>query len=250
MMRQEAYRRMTRFVIKVSIIAVSILAIVLFFFIKFRLDTITIKGSTYYSEQELIGRLKDSPLDSNTLVFYMKHRFGEQKRIPYIEELHYEIKDTHTIEIQVYEKILVGCVKVMGQYMYFDKDGYVTDSTQDRLADVPRIIGLEFDRILLYEKLKIQKDSLYNTILSLTKLILDYEIPVDTIEFSDTDEVTLYIDEITVLLGKQTTYDKAISALVPVLEAGTNEWTSQKMIIDMVHYKDGKGGIIAKPISE
>ena len=129
MMKHNSYRRITGFFTKTSILLACILGVLSFFFIKFRLDTITVIGSKYYTEQELVDRITDSPLASNTLLFYLTHRFGEQKRIPYIEQMDYVMIDTHTMEVQVYEKILVGCVKVMGQYMYFDKDGYVTDST-------------------------------------------------------------------------------------------------------------------------
>ena len=135
--------------------------------------------------------------------------------------------------------------------MYFDKDGYVTDSTKDRLEQVPRIIGLEFDRILLYEKLDIQKDSLYDTILDLTKLIIHYKLPVDTIEFSTYDEVTLYIDNIKVLLGKHIMYDEALSALSGVFTATKqNELAGKELTIDMRNYEAGTEVIIAKPVGE
>ena len=251
MMRQNSYRRITGFFTKTSIVLALILGALLFFLITFRLDTITVIGSNYYSEQELADRMTDSPLDSNTLLFYLTHCFGEQKRIPYIEQIDYTIIDSHTIEAQVYEKILVGCVKVMGQYMYFDKDGYVTDSTQDRLSQVPCITGLEFDRILLHEKLEIQKDSLYDTMLNLTKLLWDYELPVDTIEFSAYDEVTLYIDNIKVLLGKHDMYDEAISALSGVFVATKeNDLAGREMTIDMRKYEAGTEVIVAKPVGE
>lgn len=251
MMKQDSYRRITGFFTKTSIFLACMLGVLSFFFIKFRLDTITVIGSQYYTEQELVDRITDSPLDSNTLLFYLTHRFGEQKRIPYIEQIDYVMTDTHTMEVQVYEKILVGCVKVMGQYMYFDKDGYVTDSTKDRLEQIPRIIGLEFDRILLYEKLAIQKDSLYDTILNLTKLILHYKLPVDTIEFSAYDEVTLYIDNIKVLLGKHAMYDEAFSALSGVFTAThENDLAGQELMIDMRKYEAGTEVIVAKPVEE
>ena len=246
MMKQNSYRRITDFFTKTSILLACMLGVLSFFFIKFRLDTITVIGSNYYTEQELVNRITDSPLDSNTLLFYLTHRFGEQKKIPYIEQIDYVMTDTHTIEAQVYEKILVGCVKVMGQYMYFDKDGYVTESAQEQLPGVPLIKGLEFDRIVLYEKLKIQKDELYDIILNITKLVREYEIPARNVIFNGKGEVELETENCNVSLGKRAAYDLQIQKIADILPSITD----RKLYIDLSGYEGGTEDIIAKPLEE
>ena len=68
-------------------------------------------------------------------------------------------------------------------------------------------------------QLNIQKQSLFNTILELTRLIDDKNIKVNEISFASNYEVTLYTDNVTVLLGKRTSYDEQINALDGILDS-------------------------------
>lgn len=134
----------------------------------------------------------------------------------------------------------------MGQYLYFDKDGYVTESSREQLPGVPLVKGLEFDRILLYEKLDIQGDGLYTVILNITKLLKEYEIPAQTISFNTRREVELTVGTLTVALGKRAAYDipvQKLSDILPTVEG-------RSLLIDLSRYNGGEEDIIAKPKQE
>ena len=146
----------------------------------------------------------------------------------------------------VYEKILVGCVNVMGQYMYFDKDGYVTETATELLPGIPLVKGLEFDRIVLYEPLKIQKSELYDVILNITKLVNEYEIPAISITFDKKGEVQLETEHLSVALGKRSAYDLQIQKLADILPS----LGERKLYVDLSGYNGGEQDIIAKPKEE
>ena len=142
-----------------------------------------------------------------------------QKEIPFIEKYEIEYVDSHSARIIVHEKRVTGCVIVMGRYMFFDKDGIVVETSDTKLDGIPVISGLKFDEIVLFRKLNIQKQSLFDTILDITRLIQNKNIVVNEIEFSSNYEVTLYLDNVTVLLGKRTNYDEQINALKGILDS-------------------------------
>ena len=232
--------------IRFGAIVVIVAAGVLLFAGVFRTESITVEGLSYYTEEAFLDKISSEASRKNTLLFrYEQFRKGEV-RVPYIE--HYDIRTDgkNIIYVKVYEKILVGCVKVMGQYLYFDKDGYVTESSEERLSEVPLIKGLEFDRIVLYDKLKIQKDELYDVILNITKLVREYEIPAECIIFNGKGEVELEVGDISVSMGKRVAYDLQIQKLADILPSVSD----RKLYIDLSGYDGGSEDIIAKPKEE
>lgn len=185
----------------------------------FRITTIRIQGSQRYSEEEMKEFLMTETLDRNSLYFFLKYTYGEKPVMPFIQDFDITLVDNHTVELTVYEKLVTGCVEFMGEYMYFDKDGIVVESSSKRESGVPQIVGLTFQRIALHEEIQIQAQELFETILDLTKLIRQYDIAVDVISFSKEYEVTLTCGNSKVLLGKHEFYDIPLSQLNSILAA-------------------------------
>lgn len=232
--------------IRFGAVVIIVAAGLLLFAGVFRTEEITVEGLSYYSKEEFLEKISGETARKNTLLFrYEQFRKGAV-RVPYIEQYDIHTEGKNVIRIKVYEKILVGCVKVMGQYLYFDKDGYVTESSEERLPDVPLIKGLEFDRIVLYDKLKIQKDELYDVILNITKLVREYEMPAECIIFNGKGEVELEVGDISVSMGKRVAYDLQIQKLADLLPAVSG----RKLYIDLSGYEGGSEDIIAKPKEE
>lgn len=235
-----------KYLIRFVSVVVIIAAVFILFAGVFRTEKITVEGVSYYTEAEFLEKISSETARKNTLLFrYEQFRKGET-RVPYIEHYDIHTEGKNVIHIEVYEKILVGCVKVMGQYLYFDKDGYVTESSEERLPNVPLVKGLEFDRIVLYEKLKIQKDELYDVILNITKLVREYEIPAQCIIFNGKGEVELEVGDNSVSMGKRVAYDLQIQKLADILPSVSG----RKLYINLSGYEGGSEDIIAKPKEE
>ena len=238
--------RRTKYLIRFTT-GIIILAILAWFFVStYRLESIEIKGLTRYTDEEFLGMISGETARKNTLLFRWEQKKNGQKRIPYIEKYEVKAVGNKDISIRVYEKILVGCVNVMGQYMYFDKDGYVTETATELLPGIPLVKGLEFDRIVLYEPLKIQKSELYDVILNITKLVKEYEIPAISITFDKKGEVQLETEHLSVALGKRSAYDLQIQKLADMLPA----LGERNLYVDLSGYNGGEQDIIAKPKEE
>ena len=112
-----------------------------------------------------------------------------------------KITPLNSVKITIYEKKIIGYVNYMGSNMYFDKDGTIVESSTEVIEGIPKITGLNFDSIILYETLPVGSDKVFRLILDTTQILQKYRIAVDKIYISDNKEVTLYIEQIKVELG-------------------------------------------------
>lgn len=231
------------FITLTTLLIVLIAVIVLF--MNFRLENVLVEGTTRYTEEEIKNRLITEKTDQITLFYYLRQHFSDPVSIPFVEKVDVSMENRNTIHVTVYEKLVVGCVEMMGGYLYFDKDGIVVESTKERLEDIPQVTGLKFDKIVLHEKLEIQKEGLFETILNVTKLIKKFELPIDAMRFNSDYELILTSDGIEVLLGRKDFYDEQLGALKNVLEAAGDK----KLSIDMKNYSKNNKKIISKPLN-
>ncbi|WP_051650866.1 cell division protein FtsQ/DivIB [Lachnoclostridium phytofermentans] len=231
------------FITLTTLLIVLIAVIVLF--MNFRLENVIVEGTTRYTEEEIKNRLITEKTDQITLFYYLRQHFSDPVSIPFVEKVDVSMENRNTIHVTVYEKLVVGCVEMMGGYLYFDKDGIVVESTKERLEDIPQVTGLKFDKIVLHEKLEIQKEGLFETILNVTKLIKKFELPIDAMRFNSDYELILTSDGIEVLLGRKDFYDEQLGALKNVLEAAGDK----KLSIDMKNYSKNNKKIISKPLN-
>jgi cell division protein FtsQ len=210
----------------------------------FHIEKVDVVGTKRYTVQQMNEMIFQSKQDYNSLYLYLKYRFFEEPRIPFVEKIDVKMIDNHSVTIFVYEKMVAGCVDFMGEYLYFDKDGIIVESSSQRLEGIPIIKGLEFSEIILNEKLKVQKDELYDVIINITQLIEKYELDVDIVSFNNNYEVTFYCNDIKILLGKKSTYDEVLSDLKNILIEAEGTELSE---IDLSNYNNGTGYIIGKP---
>lgn len=221
-------------------LTVFLLIPIAIFIYTFQLKSISVNGSTRYDSDQIMERLISSKVDSNTLIFYLKYKYFMDKRIPFVEKMSFELADRNSINIRVYDKKIIGCIEFMGDYLYFDKDGIIVESTSNRLNDIPLIKGLKYQKIVLNEKLEVQKEELYEVILNLTQQIEKRELAVNTISFNNKYEVTVDLGDIKAILGKRSTYDEILAKLKNIII----EANGKRLTIDM---RTGNDYFIAKP---
>ena len=211
----------------------------------FRINRIEIVGSERYTEEELKEYLITSRLDENSIFLYLKCKYREKPSIPFIQKMNLEYIDKNTVKVTLYEKVIAGCVEYMGNYMYFDKDGIVEETSVKREEGIPEVVGLKFTRIAMNEEIKIQKQSLFQVILDITKLIKMYELDVQKIQFNSDGEVTLHCGNSIALLGhgNGNYYDKQISNLKNMLKAAKGKAYQY----DLRNYKGPQEDVIAIP---
>ena len=194
----------------------AVLGIIIFLF-SFKIKNVIVVGESKYSEEEIKDFVIRDNLDHNSLYLFLKYKYKEQEQIPFIQHISVKMMDKNTVKLHVYNKAVTGCIEYMGEYLYFDKDGIIVESTTELEEGIPIIKGLSFNRLALNEQIKVQKQELFNTILNLSQLIKQNELQVDVIKFDSQDAVTLYCKDIKVLLGIEEFYDKPLAQLKNIL---------------------------------
>jgi cell division protein FtsQ len=228
-----------------AVVFLVLFFVLLLFFLMFQVKTVTVKGSEYYSEEDIKKKVMSEVTDQNTLLFYLRYRFGKGNDVPFIQQIDVEMTDFSSVEIEVYEKRITGCIRNMNEYIYFDKDGTVMEVSQDKLGSIPYFTGLQVKSYGLYETLEVDDDSVFSTILSFSQLIERYDIPADEIHLSSLSGATMYSGKVKILFGKQKMYDAAVAELNNMLPKVLE--LDQAGVIDMRNFEEGQSTTIFKP---
>lgn len=205
---------------KIIVMAILLLCLMLLFGVLLHFTTITqveVEGNEHYTEQEIKELVMTKKYDYNALYFYWRVRNNKIEEIPFVDTIEVSMVSRDKVRIKVYEKDIIGYVKHLGYYLYFDKEGVVVESSNELMEGVPRIKGITFDNVELNKKLPVEKEEVFKKILSLTKLLDKYEIVPDSINFSKNLSVTLCFEDAKVSMGKDIEDDDKIMKLKQVL---------------------------------
>ncbi len=236
--------------VKILIILVFIaviLAVINYMISKYTIENVYVEGSYHYTEEEIKGFVMDGPLGSNSLYLSMKYKNKGIKNIPFVDVVDVAILTPDTIKITVYEKALAGCIKYMNTYMYFDKDGYVVENSSVKTVGVPQITGLSFEYAILGEPLPVEDASVFNSILTVTKLLSKYGLSADKIYFKPSGEVTVYFGKVKVSLGNE---EDRLEDKLMLLPQFLSELSGKNGTLQMESYDESNGKYTFKPESE
>ena len=204
------------------IIAGIILTLLIIAAFKYVLDNYTVthiyvNGNTHYTNEEIIDMVINDKLSNNSLFLSLKYRDKSIENVPFVEKMDVDIISPDTIRINVYEKSIAGFISYLGHYMYFDRDGIVVESSLEPSDNVPQVLGLDFNYVVLYEKLPVENDKVFSEILDITQLLDKYELNADKIFFDKEYNVYLHFGGVEVSLGTSNFIDEKIIQLQYIL---------------------------------
>ena len=112
-------------------------------------------------------------------------------------------EEESVIDAEISEKYsIVGCIKYTDFYMYFDQDGVVRTSSLEKDENIPLVLGLNFDHVAINDELDIANEDIFRWLLEVVQTLNKYEIKFEKIYISSDYEMTLYIANVKVELGK------------------------------------------------
>ena len=179
----------------------------------FRVRQVTVTGNAYYTKEEVVDLLLDEGSLQNTLLVYLRYKYQEHPEIPFIDDFEVTMDSWQSLKIRVYEKNMVGYVRYLGQDVYFDKDGIVVESSTQELEGIPQISGVTFDSLAIHQPLSVEDPTIFDTILSITKLLTKYDLDPDEIRFGAGGELFRQLGDVKVALGTGENLDEKISRL-------------------------------------
>lgn len=189
---------------------------------------VNISGNVYYSTAEIEELIFQDELDRNPLVIWFRQAAGRMEAIPFVEKYTITIKSLSEADVIVYEKNMVGYVEFLGNYLYFDRDGTVVESSQEHYLDVPQVTGLDMDSVVLSETLPVSDTSVFQTLLTLTQYLSMKTIVwegaeqslnhlVERINFDSAGNVSCYVGDIIVLLGNKNMLEGKLQEMADIL---------------------------------
>ena len=220
--RQELRRQRQKRLLRRTLIFLGVLAVLaLIFVFGFRLKKINVTGNSRYTKEEIMDLIHYDEQYHNTFIFYLQNRNMDVEGIPFIDAIHMDIGGNDTIDVEVVEKIVTGCIDDDGRYIYIDTDGVVCEISDAYEGDVPLLEGLAFEAPVLNQMLTVTDKTIYDSLLNLTLLLKKHEISIERVMFEDDGTMSLEMGDIQVMLGNsQNMEDKIaeLSNLLPNLE--------------------------------
>lgn len=220
--RMEQKRLRLKRLFRRLLMALAVLAVMaLIFIFGFRLRNVNVTGNSRYTKEEILDLIQYDEQYHNTVLFYLEKRHMDIEGVPFINAIHMEIGSNDTINVEVAEKIVTGCIKDGGRYIYIDTDGYVCEISDTRQDNVPLIAGLEFEAPVLNEILNVTDQSVYSSLLNLTLLLKKHELSIEEVIFAEDATMQMQMGKIKVMLGGPENMEDKITELknlMPQLE--------------------------------
>lgn len=239
-MIREERRRKKRRKIGLYIFLVLLLLIALGVFIVinvFTVEQVVVEGNELYSKEQIENMVLNDEYSWNSLYVDLKYRFVDIGEVPFVDTMEVSLDNPHTVRINVYEKGMLGFLYIdtIGQNAYFDKDGFVVETSTEIIEGVPRVNGISCNEVVLYEKLPLENDKVLGNLLNLTQTLKKYNQLPDEIQYNSNLEPILYYEDIQVKVGAEENLSQKIirlSYILPQLKglSGTlhlENWTEE-----------------------
>ena len=239
-MIQEERRRKKRRKIGLYILLILILLIAAGVFIVmnvFTVENVVVEGNELYSSTQIENMVLNDEYSWNSLYVDLKYRFVDIGEVPFVDTMEVSLDNPHTVHIKVYEKGMLGYLYInsIGQNAYFDKDGFVVETSTEVIDGVPKITGISCEEVVLYEKLQLENSDILRDLLNLTQTLKKYNLLPDEIQYDSNMEPVLYYGTIQVKIGSEDNLSQKVvrlSIILPQLDglSGTlhlETWTPE-----------------------
>ena len=239
-MIKEERRRKKRRKIGLYILLILILLIAAGVFIVmnvFTVENVVVEGNELYSSTQIENMVLNDEYSWNSLYVDLKYRFVDIGEVPFVDTMEVSLDNPHTVHIKVYEKGMLGYLYINSicQNAYFDKDGFVVETSTEVIDGVPKITGISCEEVVLYEKLQLENSDILRDLLNLTQTLKKYNLLPDEIQYDSNMEPVLYYGTIQVKIGSEDNLSQKVvrlSIILPQLDglSGTlhlETWTPE-----------------------
>ncbi len=215
-------RRKERFIkrLLIGILVFIVLFVIAIFVVVnvFVVSDVKVEGNELYDEQLITDTVLNDEYSWNSLYVLLKYSLVDIKDVPFIDTMEVSLMDPKTLKIKVYEKGMLGYLYIaaIGENAYFDKDGFVVETSTRIIENVPRIEGIICDEVVLYEKLPIDNQKL-RELLTLSLALKRENLEPDIIHFGLEQSPMLSYGNTEVWLGSIELLTQKVARLKQIL---------------------------------
>lgn len=215
--KRKKHRRIgwTIFLVFILLIALGVFVV----FTVFTVEDVVVEGNELYSDHQIRTMVLNDKYSDNSLYVLCKYSLIDTGEVPFVDTMEVSLDNPHTVRIKVYEKGILGCFYIdsIGQYAYFDKDGFVVETSTEIIEDVPRVTGITCNEVTLYEKLSLEDSRVLDHLLELTQTLNKYELLPQEIHYTDKKQPELTYDSIIVIVGSDDYLSQKVVRLSTIL---------------------------------
>lgn len=221
MIKEERRRRKRRKVqLYIFLTVALIIALAAYIVIEvFTVENVEVEGNEWYSAGQIEEIVLNDEYSWNSLYVTLKYRLIDIGEVPFVDAMEVSLDDPHTVRIKVYEKGILGYlyIPILGQNAYFDKDGFVVETSTNIIPGVPKVTGVSCSEVFLYEKLPLEDESILRLLLNLTQTLKKYELEPEEIAFDEKEGAIVYYGNIRVIVGEEEYLSQKIIRLSQIL---------------------------------
>ena len=211
------------------IVGLGLLAAAVVFFTYYKVDSVQVRGTTHYSDEEVKKMVLRGPLASNSVLAPMIYSTTDTDDVAFVDAFKVTQINRSTICISVKEKKPVGCIHYLDSYVFFDRNGIFVEGSKTRDESVPYFDGIQVNSVVMDEKLDIKGDSVLNTAVALSTIFQKNEMIPDHIQFDSSYSISLIYGDLTVQLGKDEDLEEKMNRVIAILP----KLTGKKGILHM-----------------
>ena len=183
-----------------------------------RANTVSVTGSTIYTDEEIAKLLTSEKYCKNTIYayFYYNYRYGQE--IPFIKSVKVKLSGLTSLSVTVTEYDIRGYVSYADSNLYFDETGRIIGNSDKIIEGVPSVSGFDFDVAEVGEMLPIEDLHLLDAILSITAEAKEFGITLTDITCADNGTITATCGSIQVKLGLPENIDEKMNLTAVLLK--------------------------------
>jgi len=214
--RKQKRAKKIRNVLLVAVFVVTIVVILIWKV--FVIKNVKVEGNVLYDEQLIKETVLNDEYSWNSLYVLLKYTFTETEELPFIDTMEVKMTNPQNMTIKVYEKGMLGYLYLphIMENVYFDKDGFVVETSTRVIEGIPKIEGITCEEIILYEQLPIE-EHLLRQLLTLTQSLKRDGLEPDSINYSVENEPILYYGKVAVRLGSMENLTLKVEHLSKIL---------------------------------
>lgn len=211
------------------IIGIGILTAMIVFFSYYKVDSVEVRGTSHYTDEEVKAMVLRGPLASNSVLAPMLYSTTNTDDVAFVDAFKVTQLNRNTICISVKEKKPVGCIHYLDSYIYFDRNGIFVEGSKTRDESVPYFDGIQVNKVVMDEKLDIKGETVLNTAVALSTIFQKNDKIPDHIQFDSSYSISLIYGDVTVQLGKDENLEEKMNRVLAILP----DLTGKKGILHM-----------------
>ena len=236
---RESNKRWLIFLLVSSLIAAAVLGI----YYGCTVRSVTVKGNKLYTSEQIADFVisDDTQLRHNTAFLTLLYHTPFAPRIPFVEKVDVMPTSYDAIEITVTDKELDAYIPYGGRNLYFNADGIVMENSPLTVKGVTYVTGITLNSAEIGMPLSSENSAGLFLVLDALQILRKYEIKAESIVLTQKGSITMFMDDIIVILGRSDFELKIakIAQLRPYLEG-------RKGTIDLTNYSSSDQNIILK----